>query len=167
MPDLDTSQVTSMSSMFSGCSSLTSVPDLDTSQVTNMTNFALECSSLEALSLDIPAATQIGWVARECPSLESLVLTSCGAVRDIGTSFAYGSTALGSVILDGLGLGFTSKRTLDLSPTKLNAAAANALMESLGTVPAAATGSTLQLPATAAGADTSIAEVKNWTVTIG
>ena len=167
-PKLDgTSQVTDMSSMFSGCSSLTSVPDLDTSQVTNMTNFALECSSLEALSLDIPAATQIGWVARECPSLESLVLTSCGAVRDIGTSFAYGSTALGSVILDGLGLGFTSKRTLDLSPTKLNAAAANALMESLGTVPAAATGSTLQLPATAAGADTSIAEVKNWTVTIG
>ena len=76
----------------------------------------------------------------------------------------YDCSSLESVTLPGMGNGFDAKQTLDMRDTKLNAAAANALMQSLGTPPP---GGTLQLPATAAGADTSIATAKNWTVTIG
>ena len=46
VPDMDTSQVTSMRAMFSSCSSLTYVPEMDTSQVTNMLYMFLSCSAL-------------------------------------------------------------------------------------------------------------------------
>ena len=46
VPDMDTSQVTNMTSMFNGCSSLTSVSDMDTSQVTDMRWMFLNCSAL-------------------------------------------------------------------------------------------------------------------------
>ena len=44
--NLDTSNVTKMSSMFRGCSSLVSVPDLDTSRVRIMGYMFYNCSSL-------------------------------------------------------------------------------------------------------------------------
>ncbi|MBF1069613.1 MAG: BspA family leucine-rich repeat surface protein, partial [Prevotellaceae bacterium] len=48
---LNTSQVTDMSGMFLGCSSLTEIDlsHFDTSQVTNMNGMFMECSSLTAL----------------------------------------------------------------------------------------------------------------------
>lgn len=45
--NLDTSQVTNMSYMFDGCSSLVSVPDLNTGQVTNTSYMFYNCSSLK------------------------------------------------------------------------------------------------------------------------
>ena len=50
---LNTSQVTDMSGMFLGCSSLTEIDlsHFDTSQVTNMNGMFMECSSLTALDL--------------------------------------------------------------------------------------------------------------------
>lgn len=43
---IDTSQVTDMSSMFTGFQALTTVPDLDTSQVTNTSDMFVGCRSL-------------------------------------------------------------------------------------------------------------------------
>ena len=130
----------SLQALFQGCSSLTSVPDLDTSQVTNMQHMFNGCSSLTAIpELDTSQVTSMYYMFEGCSSLES-------------------------VTLPGAGNGFTVKQTLGMLATKLNAAAANALMESLGTPPP---GGNLLLPATAAGADTSIAAAKNWTVRIG
>ena len=140
IPELDTSQVTNMLSMFNGCWALASVPELDTSQVTDMQYMFRKCSALESI-----------------PELDS------GQVTNVYFMFS-GCSSLESVTLPGMGNGFASKQTLDMKDTKLNAAAANALMQSLGTPPP---GGNLQLPATAAGADTSIAASKNWTVTIG
>ena len=140
IPELDTSQVTNMESIFSYCSSLTSIPALDTSQATNMYEMFFGCSSLTTIpELDTSQATDTRHMFNGCSSLES-------------------------VTLPGMGNGFTTKQTLDMKSTKLNASAANALMQSLGTP---SPGGTLQLPATSAGADTSIATAKNWTVTIG
>jgi surface protein len=48
---LDTSQVTNMSSMFSGCAALTTVPELDTSKVTNMFSTFSGCAALESVIL--------------------------------------------------------------------------------------------------------------------
>ena len=139
VPELDTSQVTGMRAMFSNCSSLTSIPALDTSQVTDMLSMFSNCSSLTSV-----------------PALDTSQVTGMRLIF-------FGCSSLESVTLPGMGNGFTTRQTLDMRDTKLNATAANDLMQSLGTPPP---GGTLQLPATATGADTSIATAKNWTVTI-
>ena len=116
---------------------------MDTSQVTDMYRMFRRCSSLTSVpALDSHQVTDMQQMFDDCSSLES-------------------------VTLPGMGSALSSEQALNMSDTKLNTAAANALMESLGTVPSAANGTTLQLPATATGADTSIATAKNWTVTIG
>lgn len=46
VPEIDTSQVTSMAYMFSYCSSLVSVPDMDTAQVTDASYMFYNCSAL-------------------------------------------------------------------------------------------------------------------------
>ena len=53
LSNLDTSSVTDMNSMFSGCSSLTSLDlsNLDTSSVENMNSMFSDCSSLTSLDL--------------------------------------------------------------------------------------------------------------------
>ena len=145
IPELDTSQVTNMRSMFNGCFALESVPELDTSQVTDMQSMFRKCSALESIpELDSGQVTNVYTMFEGCSSLESVTLPGMGNAFTAGSSVSY--------------------RNLDMKDTKLDAAAANALMQSLGTPPP---GGTLQLPTTAAGADTSIAASKNWTVTIG
>lgn len=64
---LDTSNVTDMANLFSGCSSLTNVAGLsnwDTSKVTDMSNMFLACSSLESVDLT-------GWDFSSCESLNA------------------------------------------------------------------------------------------------
>lgn len=135
----------SLQRLFYNCLALTSAPELDTSQVTSMYGMFFDCPALTSVpDLDASQVTNMQYMFYNCSSLES-------------------------VTLPGMGNAFTTNqplnmRTLDMKATKLNTAAANALMQSLGTPPP---GGTLQLPATAAGADTSIAAAKNWTVTIG
>ena len=126
--------------LFYAFEALTTIPELDTSQVTDMGYMFLNC----------PALTTI-------PELDTSQVTNVTAMFD-------GCSSLESVTLTGMGNGFAAAQTLDMKATKLNADAANALMQSLGTP---APGGTLRLPATAAGADTSIAASKNWAVTVG
>ena len=77
--NLDTSNVTKMSSMFRGCSSLVSVPDLDTSQVTNMYGMFQDCSSLVSVpDLDTSRVRIMGYMFYNCSSLTD------GNVRLIG-----------------------------------------------------------------------------------
>ena len=77
---LNTSQVTSMSGLFSGCGSLTSL-DLtcfDTSKVTDMGWMFEGCGSLTSLDLtrfDTSKVTDMGWMFSGCGSLTSLDLT--------------------------------------------------------------------------------------------
>ena len=77
---LNTSQVTSMSGLFWGCGSLTSL-DLsrfDTSKVTSMSGLFSGCGSLTSLDLtcfDTSKVTDMGWMFEGCGSLTSLDLT--------------------------------------------------------------------------------------------
>ena len=154
----------SLQSLFFGCSSLASVPEFDTSQATNMQSMFQACSSLTSIpALDTSQVTNMPGMFQGCSSLTSIPALDTSQVTDAYAMFEYCSS-LESVTLPGMGNAFTVKRTLDMRETKLDAAAANALMQSLGTPPP---GGTLWLPATAAGADTSIATAKNWQVTIG
>ena len=164
IPALDTSQVTNMYGLFAYCSSLVSVPDMDTGQVTDMEYMFYDCSSLVSVpELDTSQVTGMGSMFEGCSSLTTIPALDTGQVTNTGFMFL-GCTSLESVTLPGMGNGFTTRQTLGMRDTKLSAAAANALMQSLGTP---APGGGLNLPSTAAGANTSIATAKNWTVTIG
>ena len=164
VPDMDTSQVTNMQRMFYDCSSLTTIPELDTSQVTDTQRMFYDCSSLTTIpELDTSQVTNMYRMFRRCSSLTSVPALDSHQVTDMQQMFD-DCSSLESVTLPGMGSALSSEQALNMKSTKLNAAAANALMQSLGTPPP---GGTLQLPATATGADTSIATAKNWTVTIG
>ena len=78
---LDTSNVTSMQYMFSGCSSLTSLDlsNWDTSNVTDMSEMFIGCSSLKSLDLssfNTSKVTNMGWMFSGCSSLTSLDLSN-------------------------------------------------------------------------------------------
>ena len=129
-----------MNGAFSACFALTSVPEMDTSQVTDVSGMFAYCVSLAAVPpLDMRSVKNTEYLFLQCFSLASVTLPHMGEA-------------------------FENGQTLDMRDTKLDAAAANALMQSLGTPPP---GGNLQLPATAAGANTSIATAKNWTVEFG
>ena len=154
----------SLEALFSNCQALTSVPDMETSQVTNMNSMFYDCPSLTTIpALDTSQVTNMDYMFYNCQALATIPALDASQVAGPGYMF-YGCSSLESVTLPGMGNAFTTKQTLDMKSTKLNAASANALMQSLGTPPP---GGNLQLPATATGADTSIATAKNWTVTIG
>ena len=69
----DTSNVTNMSSMFNGCSSLTTVSAFDTSNVTNMSSMFNRCSSLTTVpSFDTSNVTNMDEMFNECSSLTTV-----------------------------------------------------------------------------------------------
>lgn len=80
LSNLNTSQVTDMSSMFKECSGLTSlnVSNWDTSQVTDMTTMFKSCTSLVSLDLsnwDISQVRYINGMFQQCSGLTSLDLS--------------------------------------------------------------------------------------------
>ena len=94
MNNLDTSNVTSMSGMFSGCSSLTSInlTGLDTSNVTSMKSMFSGCSSLTSINLtglDTSNVTSMESMFYGCSSLTSIDLTGLDTsnVTSMGNMF--------------------------------------------------------------------------------
>ncbi len=91
---LNTSEVTDMSVMFSGCSTLTSldVSGFNTSSVTDMGSMFFQCSGLTSLSLsnfDTSKVTDMGSMFFECNGLESLDLSNFNTsmVMDMSSMF--------------------------------------------------------------------------------
>ncbi len=81
LKNLDTSQVTDMSSMFDNCSSLATLDlsSFDTSQVTSMFGMFVDCSSLATLdvsSFDTSQVTSMNDMFCNCSSLATLDLSS-------------------------------------------------------------------------------------------
>ena len=81
LSNLDTSNYTSMNSMFSGCSSLKSldVSNLDTSKVTNMGRMFNNCRSLTSLDLsnwNTSNVTNMYYMFNGCSSIETLDLSN-------------------------------------------------------------------------------------------
>ena len=83
---LDTSKVTNMNKLFSGCSSLVNldISGFSTSQVTNMAGMFLGCSKLTSIDLshfDIAKVTSMTRMFQDCSSLVNLVLPTSGTPR--------------------------------------------------------------------------------------
>ena len=72
VPDINTSQVTNMSFMFSGCASLTSVPDMNTGNVTNMSSMLSGCASLTSVpDMNTGNVTRMNSMFSNCAALTS------------------------------------------------------------------------------------------------
>ena len=108
MNNLDTSNVTDMSVMFGGCSSLTSInlTGLDTSNVTSMVSMFCGCSSLTSINLtglDTSNVTSMVSMFCGCSSLTSINLTGLDTsnVTSMESMF-YRCSSLTSINLTGL-----------------------------------------------------------------
>lgn len=90
---LDTSNYTSMSSMFSSCSSLKSldVSNLDTSNVTDMSSMFNDCSSLLNIDLsknNLNKVKNFNYMFGSCKSLESLKISAIESdITDVSNMF--------------------------------------------------------------------------------
>lgn len=72
---LDTSSVTNMANMFSGCTNLTTIPQLNTSSVTNMGGMFQYCTNLTEIPLlDTSNVTNMQYMLNNCTSLTTIPL---------------------------------------------------------------------------------------------
>lgn len=95
----DTSNVTNMAYMFADCYSLTTVPLFDTSRVVDMEYMFNNCSSLTAVPLyDTSNVTSMYGTFQNCSSLQSAPLFDTSNVRDMDGMF-YGCGSLTNVPL--------------------------------------------------------------------
>jgi surface protein len=97
IPQLDTSNVTTMNSMFYGCSALTAIPQLDTSNVTNMSYMFYGCSALTAIpQLDTSNVINISYMFQNCTALTAIPQLDTSNVNNMSYMF-YGCSALTAI----------------------------------------------------------------------
>ena len=93
----DTSGVTNMNHMFSGCQALTSIPSIDTSQVTNMSYLFDGCRSLQQIPLlDTSSVTDMSGIFNKCTSLITVPQFDTSKVTMMGGMF-YGCDSLKTI----------------------------------------------------------------------
>ena len=88
IPLIDTSAVTNMYSMFSGCVELRAIPQLNTSAVTNMNSTFYNCSFLKTIpQLDTSNVTSMNYMFYFCPSLITIPQLDTSNVTDTSVMF--------------------------------------------------------------------------------
>ena len=88
IPQLDTSNVTNMNSMFNGCENLIPIPQLNTSNVTNMSNMFSRCNSLTTIPLmDTSKVTYMANMFYQCYSLTTIPLIDTSNVTSMNSMF--------------------------------------------------------------------------------
>ena len=157
IPLLDTSSVTNIYYMFYNCSSLTSIPLLDTSSVTNMYYMFYNCNSLISIPLlDTSSVTDMSYMLYNCSSMTSIPLLDTSSVTNISQMFR-NCYSLTKGALSG------TVTSISYVNCRLSATELNDIFTNLGTV----TSKTITITGNW-GADTcdqTIATNKGWTVT--
>lgn len=88
IPQLDTSNVTNMNSMFNGCRNLISIPQLNTSNVTNMSNMFNNCKLITTIPLmDTSNVTYMAYMFASCNNLISIPLMDTSKVTGVNSMF--------------------------------------------------------------------------------
>ena len=88
IPQIDTSNVTNMVAMFSGCSNLQTMLKINTSKVTNMIAMFRECSKLTEIPLlDTSNVTDMSQMVYECSSLTTIPQLDTSKVTDMSNMF--------------------------------------------------------------------------------
>ena len=89
IPQLDTGNVTSMNNMFYDCYSLTTIPQLNTGNVTNMHNMFYDCYSLKTIpQLDTSNVTNMNNTFNGCYSLKTIPQLDTGNVTNMDNMFS-------------------------------------------------------------------------------
>ena len=90
IPEINTSNVTSMTQMFDGCINLTTVPLLDTSNVNDMGSMFFNCASLVSIPLfDTSSVTGMISMFYNCTELTTVPLLNTSNVINMGNMFRY------------------------------------------------------------------------------
>ena len=101
LPKIDTSNVTSMNSMFYNCYSLTAIPMLDTSNVTSMNSMFYNCYSLTAIpQLDTSNVTRMESTFENCYLLTTIPLLDTSKVTVMQKMFSGCSSLTAIPLLD-------------------------------------------------------------------
>ena len=88
VPQMDTSKVTDMNKIFSGCSSLTTVSQMDTSKVENMDVMFSGCSRLTTVpKMDTSSVTKMKSMFIDCAALTSVPDMNTSNVTSMGFMF--------------------------------------------------------------------------------
>ena len=88
-PQLDTSNVTTMASMFYGCTNLTTIPLLNTINVTNMSNMFNGCTNLTTIPLlNTINVTNMSYMFNNCTNLTTIPLLNTSNVINMSTMFS-------------------------------------------------------------------------------
>ena len=88
IPQLDTSSVTNMNSMFNGCRNLISIPQLNTSNVANMSNMFNNCKLITTIPLmDTSNVTYMAYMFASCNNLISIPLMDTSKVTGMNSMF--------------------------------------------------------------------------------
>ena len=97
IPQLNTSNVTNMSSMFYQCNSLVTIPQMDTSNVTSMSYMFYDCTALNSIpQMDTSNVTGMSYMFGGCTSLNSIPQMDTSNVGNMSYMFS-GCTALNSI----------------------------------------------------------------------
>jgi surface protein len=97
IPQLDTANVKSMSYMFYGCYSLTTIPQLDTANVKSMGSMFSSCYSLTTIpQLDTANVTSMDSMFNSCRSLVAIPQLDTANVTSMGSMF-YGCYSLTTI----------------------------------------------------------------------
>ena len=87
--ELDTSNVTDMSSMFSGCCSLQQIPSIDTRNVTDMSGMFSGCYCLQQIaSIDTSNVTNMNTMFFNCYNLRQIFDLNMGNIASANNTFS-------------------------------------------------------------------------------
>ena len=89
IPQLDTSNVTNMVAMFESCTSLTTIPLLNTSKVTNMDSMFNACTNLVTIpQLNTSKVTRMDYMFQDCTNLKTIPLLDTSNVTSMNSMFS-------------------------------------------------------------------------------
>lgn len=99
MPQIDTSNGTTMEKMFYYCRDIVTVPTLNTGKVTKMRDMFNACNALVSFSFtDTSKVTDMNGMFRQCYALVSCPQFDCSLVEDMNAMFA-NCTALETILI--------------------------------------------------------------------
>ena len=88
LPQLDTSNVKDMTSMFDGCKNLTAIPQIDTSNVTRMNQMFYHCSNLTTIpQIDTSKVNSMTYMFGYCSNLTTIPQIDTSMVTNMAYMF--------------------------------------------------------------------------------
>lgn len=128
IPSIDTSKVTNMNGLFSGCRSLQQIPLLDTSSVTSMSNMFVNCASLIALpQFNTSKVTTMNTMFYGCNSLKTIPELDASSVVDAWSMFNTYDPVENFGGLRNLGYSYSTSKEANYNPYQLRLSSLNKL----------------------------------------